>query len=147
MQTKKVIEVYNLLNDFQLSKFTDKDVRKGLILTYLNFGNVVKQHTENVEKLRKKFAEDNQKELAVVSALEQKLEATTDEKEREKINKERSKHTTFYNSLANLNSDVEDLLNKDVEVEIGSIDREKFIEEVPDNLTLAQIALLSDILE
>ena len=139
MQTKKVIEVYNLLNDFQLSKFTDKDVRKGLILTYLNFGNVVKQHTENVEKLRKKFAEDNQKELAEVSALEQKLMATTDEKEIEKINKERNKHSKFYTTLANLNSDVE--------VEIGSIDREKFIDEVPENLTLAQIALLSDILE
>ena len=147
MQTKKVIEVYNLLNDFQLSKFTDKDVRKGLILTYLNFGNVVKQHTENVEKLRKKFAEDNQKELAEVSALEQKLMVTTDEKEIEKINKERNKHSKFYTTLANLNSDVEELLNKDVEVEIGSIDREKFLDEVPETLTLAQIALLSDILE
>lgn len=147
MLIKNVVNIYKLLSSLKLNKFTDKDTRKNLILTYINLGEVSKKFDSQVEALREKYLEDAGDELREVAKIEESLKSETNPEEITKLQNKQAEHKRVYELSNELNIEFNKMLNSETEVNISKVNRDKFIEDISDDITLAQIEELSLIFE
>ncbi len=147
MLIKNAISIYKLLSSLKLNKFTDKETRKNLILTYANLSEVSKKFDEQVKILREKYLEDVGDELQDVAKIEEKLKSETNPEEIAKLQEEQKEHKRVYELSNELNSEFNKILDSETEVSISKVNRDKFIEDVSDDITLAQMEELFPIFE
>lgn len=147
MLIKNAISIYKLLSSLKLNKFTDKETRKNLILTYANLSEVSKKFDEQVKTLREKYLEDVGDELQEVAKIEESLKSETNPEEITKLQNKQLEHKRVYDLSNEFNSEFNKILDSETEVSVSKVNRDKFIEDVSDDITLAQMKELFPIFE
>lgn len=147
MKKREIIEIYRALSGLKLNRFSDKDVRKNLFKNYIEIHTLVKDHDSKVEDLRKKYLEGLDEDINKVVELENEIQNCNDKEKLAELTKKRKSFKKVDEMVREFNKATSDLINEDIEINLVKLNKDKFIDDLSDDLTLAQTIALEPIFE
>lgn len=127
MRKKEIKSVIEGLKQVKIAKLEDKGIRTSVFKVFMKLLGEQKAFEGKFEDMKTVFLSAHKDEQDKVTALQQELNTETDRVKAAEIAKKINSHKDYLEAVKELNDKVEALGNEEVEIE--SIDMDKFMEE------------------
>ena len=138
--------IFDFLGKLRLNKISDKETKIGLIKIHMALYKKVEEFKADMTELQKKYFEGKEQELQQYNTTVVQLQSEQDADKRAEL--EKSLDPEMRTLVTEFNEVVNSMLNKDVDVEITPIDKDKFIEaliELDIEFTCDDLIILKDL--
>lgn len=128
----KAIAITNILSGMKLNKIPDKNIKSILLWNYVALRKIAREADEDTQEIIKKFQEDWKDSISPVRSLREE-------------NKPVVGFDDFLAAEKDANDAIAAIMDKEIDINIRSIELERFVNAVnDDDISFEQVALFKD---